>query len=266
MKTCPKCSANYPDNYAVCLKDGSALTVEALPQGQANLPASSRLPSPSPTPRKAVLAVPTPAPLPQRAPPPVTGGYRPGVPLARSQERPLEPTPIPLVGEDWEPISKAGGTAWLAFYGLFLLYALVHKGPGLFIDVVFVPIHEGGHLLFRYLGETLSVLGGTFLQLFVPLALALYFRHQRQVYGTAFAAFFFFENFLNISTYMADARAQELPLVTVGDADFVMHDWFLLFSKCGLLAHDTGVAAVVRLLGWAGMLGVVFWLWKRTVK
>jgi hypothetical protein len=167
-------------------------------------------------------------------------------------------------GEDWKPVSKAGGIVWLAFYGLFLLYALLHKGPGLFIDLVFVPIHEGGHLLFSYFGETLHVLGGTFLQLSVPLAIALYFRQQRQVYGTAFAAFFFFENFLNIATYMADARVQELPLVTAESADFVMHDWFVIFSKCGLLAYDTTVAALVRLLGWAGMVGVVIWLWKRT--
>jgi len=165
--------------------------------------------------------------------------------------------------EDWKPISKAGGTAWLAFYGLFLLYALLHKGPGLFIDLVFLPIHEGGHLLFSYLGETLHVMGGTFLQLFVPFALALYFRQRRQLYGTAFPAFFFFENFLNIATYMADARAQELPLVSAEGGDFVIHDWFFLFSKFGLLTHDTTIAAMVRMLGWGGMVGVVIWLWKR---
>jgi len=108
-------------------------------------------------------------------------------------------------------------------------------------------------------------LGGTFLQLFVPFAIALYFRHQRQVYGTAFASFFFFENFLNIATYMADARAQALPLVTAEGGDFVMHDWFEIFSRCGLLAYDTRIAALVRILGWAGMARVVVWLWRNTV-
>jgi Trk-type K+ transport system membrane component len=214
MKTCPQCSARYPDNYAVCLKDGSALKASSL--------------------------------------------WETNSIIRRLYEI------LSTAGENWKPVSKVGGGAWLAFYGLFLLYALVHEGPGLFIDLVFVPIHEGGHLLFSYFGETLHILGGTFLQLFVPFALALYFRHQRQVYGTAFAAFFFFENFLNIATYMADARAQQLPLVTVGDAEFVTHDWLFIFSKCGLLAHDTSIAAMVRVLGWAGMVGVVFWLWRRT--
>jgi hypothetical protein len=34
------------------------------------------------------------------------------------------------------------------FYGLFLLQAASGNGPLLMIDLVFVPIHEGGHLLF----------------------------------------------------------------------------------------------------------------------
>jgi Trk-type K+ transport system membrane component len=34
-----------------------------------------------------------------------------------------------------------------------------------------------------------------------------------------------------------------------------------MFGKLGLLDHDTSIAAVVRLLGWLGMIGVVVWLW-----
>ncbi len=67
-------------------------------------------------------------------------------------------------------------------------------------DLVFVPIHEGGHLLFRFFGEWIMVAGGTFLQLFVPFALAVYFVFQRQLPGTAFCAFFFFEQFLPVGT------------------------------------------------------------------
>ena len=29
------------------------------------------------------------------------------------------------------------------------------------MDLVFVPIHEGGHLLFRFFGMTIAVAGGT---------------------------------------------------------------------------------------------------------
>ena len=85
------------------------------------------------------------------------------------------------------------------------------------MDGVFVPIHEGGHLLFRLGGEFIMVAGGTFLQLFAPFALATYFFFRRQSQAVAFCLFFFFEQFLPIATYMADARAQDLPLLTVGD-------------------------------------------------
>jgi hypothetical protein len=163
--------------------------------------------------------------------------------------------------EDWQPISKPATVAWTIFYLLFLVYAAAHGGKFLLADYVFLPIHEGGHLLFGWFGHTIGVMGGTLLQLFVPLAIAVYFIFQRQIPGTAFAAFFFFENFLNIAIYMADARRQELPLVTVGDADYVEHDWTFMFGKLGVLDHDTSIAAVVRLLGWLGMMGVVVWLW-----
>jgi hypothetical protein len=166
--------------------------------------------------------------------------------------------------ESWEPVSKTARLGWLVFYGIFLLYALTDKSGYLLIDYVFVPIHEGGHLLFSYFGHTLMVAGGTLLQLGVSLMLAIYFALQRRATGVAFCSFFFFENFLNVATYMADARAQELPLVTVGDPDFVEHDWFTLFSQMGVLEHDTQIAAVVRAIGWLGMIAVVVWLWWRT--
>ena len=135
----------------------------------------------------------------------------------------------------------------------------------LLMDGVFVPIHEGGHLLFRIFGEFLMIAGGTLLQLGVPFALATYFLFQRQAQGVAFCLFFFFEQFLPIATYMADARAQDLPLLTIGDGDYVIHDWNYLFSKLGVLQHDVQIAATFRLMGWAGMLGVFAWLiWRGT--
>lgn len=162
--------------------------------------------------------------------------------------------------EGWQRVPLAALIVACTFYGLFLLQAAQGSGTLLLIDLVFIPIHEGGHLLFRFFGEFLAVAGGTLLQLSVPVMLAAFFVFQRQVMGTAFCMFFFFEQFLPISTYMADARAQELPLLTVGDSDDVIHDWNYLFGKFGVLDHDTQIAHAVRVVGWIGMIATVAWM------
>jgi len=170
---------------------------------------------------------------------------------------------LEVLEEPWAPVPRVALVAWLLFFSLFL-YQLAHgSGFLLLMDGVFVPIHEGGHLLFRWFGEFVAIAGGTFLQLFAPLALATYFWFQRQSQGVAFCMFCLFEQFLPIATYMADARAQELPLLTVGDAEYVIHDWNYLFTRLGVIDHDIQIASAVRFLGWIGMIAVMIWLlWR----
>src|SRR5271154_3570461 len=168
--------------------------------------------------------------------------------------------------DDWQPVHRAVLIFAAAFYLLFLFQAARGTGVLLMIDLVFIPIHEGGHLLFRFFGEFLAVAGGTILQLGVPLMLAAFFIFQRQIPGTAFCLFFFFEQFLPIATYMADARAQELPLLTVGDGDYVIHDWAYLFGRLGVLEHDTAIAHAVRVPGWVGMTATLAWMTWRSLR
>jgi hypothetical protein len=165
--------------------------------------------------------------------------------------------------QPWKPISRPAVVAWLIFYLAFLVYAFNANGGYLFIDSANLVVHEGGHNLFAWFGPTLCLWGGTILQWLVPFLLAAYFFSQRQVAGFVFSLFFFFENWLYTATYMADARAQILPLVTTGDPDFVEHDFFRIFSSLGVLDHDTQIAAVVRTLGWIGMIATVTWLATR---
>jgi hypothetical protein len=165
--------------------------------------------------------------------------------------------------EDWHPIPRIALWVWIGFYAAFFWGLAAGWNFPHLMDLVFVPVHEGGHLLFRWFGEFISVAGGTFLQLAAPFALAVYFVFRRQAQGVAFCLFFLFEQFLPIATYMADARAQELPLLTVGDSDDVIHDWNYLLGKLGLLAHDTQIASVVRVVGWLGMIATVFWLIRK---
>ena len=171
-----------------------------------------------------------------------------------------------ILDEPWKPVSRAELVAWLIFYVGFLGYAFSAHGGSLFMDCANLVVHEGGHNLFGWFGSTLGLWGGTLLQWLVPFLLAAYFFTERQSTGFVFCLFFFFENWLYTATYMADARAQVLPLVTTGDPDFVEHDFYAIFSSLGVLNHDTQIAAVVRLLGWCGMIAVVVWLATRTLR
>jgi hypothetical protein len=170
------------------------------------------------------------------------------------------------ITQDWHPVDRAVLILAVAFYVLFLFQAARGTGVLLMMDLVFIPIHEGGHLLFRFFGESLAVAGGTILQLGVPLMLTTFFVFQRQIPGTAFCLFFFFEQMLPVATYMADARAQELPLLTVGTGDDVIHDWHYLFGKFSLLDHDTQIAHAVRTLGWFGMIATTAWMIWRSLQ
>jgi hypothetical protein len=159
----------------------------------------------------------------------------------------------------WQPVSTPSLVAWLIFYFGFLAYAFSAHGGFLFIDSANLVVHEGGHNLFGWFGPTLCLWGGTLLQWLVPFLLAAYFFNQRQTAGFVFCLFFFFENWLYTATYMADARAQVLPLVTTGDPEFAEHDFYRIFTSLGVLDYDTKIAAVVRVLGWCGMIAVVTW-------
>src|SRR5579864_4907619 len=165
-----------------------------------------------------------------------------------------------ILDAPWKMLSQPALVAWLIFYATFLVYAFSAHGGFLFIDNANLVVHEGGHNLFGWFGPTLGLWGGTLLQWLVPFLLAAYFFTERQVTGFVFSLFFFFENWLYTATYMADARAQVLPLVTTGDPDFVEHDFYAIFTSLGVLNYDTKIAAVVRILGWCGMLGTVAWL------
>ena len=95
----------------------------------------------------------------------------------------------------------------------------------------------------------------------MPALCAAYFFVQREATGVAFCGFWFFENFPYIGAYMADARAQSLPLVGSGD-----HDWAILFGQWDLMSYDTKIGATMHFLGWIGMIASAAWLGLQTYR
>lgn len=154
----------------------------------------------------------------------------------------------------WKPVSKAALWTGLAAAVLFWVHALTNTSGFLILDYVNLPIHEAGHLIFGIFGPTLGLWGGTLMQLIMPVCFAIYFALRGETAGAAFGAFWFGENCLYASVYIADARAMLLPLVGGGE-----HDWNTILSRLHLLRSDKDIADGVRFLGWAIMVLAVAW-------
>ena len=162
---------------------------------------------------------------------------------------------------EWKPVSRYAGIGWLCCYVLFLIYAATNRSGFLFLDYVNLMVHEAGHFFFSWFGYTITILGGTLGELIVPLLCAVYFFVRRETTAVTFCGFWFFENFPYIGAYMADARAQSLPLVGSGD-----HDWAILFGQWGLLMQDQKIGSTMRAIGWLGMFASVAWLAWQTYR
>ncbi len=118
------------------------------------------------------------------------------------------------------------------------------RGTYRWLDSLDLAIHETGHLVFGFGGETLTALGGTLLQLLVPAAFAVALWRQGDRHGATVPLWWLGQNCWNISVYVQDARAQELPLVGGGE-----HDWAMLLGSAGWLEHDTVLGRMVYLTG-----------------
>ncbi|HUR37502.1 MAG TPA: hypothetical protein VM009_06775 [Terriglobales bacterium] len=175
--------------------------------------------------------------------------------------------PLPHPDYEWQPVSNPVLYGWLAFYVLYLIHATRVVDFTLVYPAELV-MHEAGHLLFSFMGQTIMLWGGTIFQLMVPLMLAASFAWRGHTTGVVFSIFFFFESMLGIAVYIADAREQDLPLVSAGGGDGgeVMHDWWNILTQLDLLQYDTRIAGVVRAIGWIGMLATLGWLFYMSRK
>ena len=166
-----------------------------------------------------------------------------------------------LLPEDgFKPVSRAEAIGWSLAFAAFMLYARANTSGFLFIDNANLMVHEVGHTMFSWAGYYTTILGGTLLQVIVPLACTLFFIRKGQTTAVACTAFWLSENLLYVATYMADARRSALPLVGSDESD-----WTILFTHWGVLQNDLTIAAWTRGIGWIGMMLTVVWLIYRHV-
>ena len=128
-------------------------------------------------------------------------------------------------------------------------------------------IHELGHVLTGWTGQWFCTLSGTLFQIAAPCVAAALFVRQPDYFAVPVCGAWLSTSLYSVATYMADARALELPLVTVGpEGGDVEHDWNYLFDSVGLLNHDTSIAGFVRLLAfllmWSSIAAGAWMCWQ----
>jgi hypothetical protein len=153
---------------------------------------------------------------------------------------------------------------------LFFISAAVFLYPAFtskqwpILDGANLMIHEAGHTIFSPLGWSVNILGGSLLQLVVPIIFALYFFFSGRFFSSSVAMFWLGQNLVNISNYINDAAVMSLPLIT-GDPS--THDWNQLFVAWNCLGKSAFVASVVYWIGMAVLLWALisgFWIIART--
>ena len=127
---------------------------------------------------------------------------------------------------------------------------------GSFLDLVDLPIHETGHLIFRLFGEFVGVAAGSLFQVIVPGVFVGYFVWQRSLFSAAIVAMWVGQSVLNVWVYASDAVVMQLVLTGgLTGAEGGFHDWNYLLDKTGLLNSTKAVAGTIRLTGTLTILG-----------
>ena len=100
-----------------------------------------------------------------------------------------------------------GKWVFLALLGAYVAW-LVPFYDYHFIDGVNLAIHETGHLVFRFFGQTVYFLGGTLVQLLFPAAFVVYFAVRGERYEACVMSIWLAESMMYAARYIGDAQAQ----------------------------------------------------------
>ena len=162
------------------------------------------------------------------------------------------------------------------FYGYLLIYLCFFlwgwsfilsdlKSPELnasFMHNINLVFHEAGHVIFRLLGNFMAILGGSLLQLLVPLIVILVFIFKhRDNFAASIGLWWLAQSMMDLVPYINDARSQEMWLLGgVRGKDMPgIHDWNNILSRLDLLEYDHDLATTVMVVAIGLMILSFVW-------
>lgn len=137
-----------------------------------------------------------------------------------------------------------------ALFTIYFLWCAFDPGTAYFMHLVYLPLHEAGHLFFRVFGEFTGVAGGSLLQVIVPVVFFAYFIYHQKPFSASIVLFWVGLSVLDVYVYAADAVVMQLPLLSgLTGAEGGFHDWNYLLTETGLLGSTKLIAKMLRFTG-----------------
>lgn len=126
-------------------------------------------------------------------------------------------------------------------------------------------VHEASHIVTMFLPSFFVAIAGSVGEIVFTALLLFACIKYKSYFAAIFASLWLMLALRSVGRYMADARAQTLPLIGPGES--VQHDWHYIFAQLGWLQADVVLGGVVQGLGiliGAGALlfGLACIVWK----
>jgi hypothetical protein len=153
-------------------------------------------------------------------------------------------------------------TLWagLVIWTILLVRTPLPDLAGSFMHLVNLPFHEAGHIVFAPFGDFMMSLGGSLLQLLIPLICGWVFLFQQEDgFAAAVCLWWTGESLLDLSPYIDDARSLQLMLLGGPASEVEGHDWEAILAALGWLHLDHSIARLAWYLGAALMIAALIW-------
>jgi hypothetical protein len=113
------------------------------------------------------------------------------------------------------------------------------------LDNVNLVFHEAGHVIVALGGEFIGILGGSLMQVLIPVVCGVALLQRGDPFGVALCGLWTGQSMVNVAIYVGDARQLALPLL---GGEHVIHDWNYLLGRLGLLEWDRFLAGMITLM------------------
>lgn len=154
---------------------------------------------------------------------------------------------------------------WLFFVYLYVHILSFYQGS---ITNVFLAglyfiqfgIHEAAHIVLMFMPPVFTAAAGSLSEIAFTGLITYAAVRAKAYFAMVFCMVWMMLAMTSAGNYMADSRAQQMPLI--GPGENPQHDWHFVFSQLGWLDYDTIIGTTVKIGGDViGLIGLLIGLY-----